>query len=264
MTGGVTLDRTPAGVATLTLNRPELGNRYDGAMLAAMQQALAAVAADPVVRCLVLRGAGRHFCVGADIAWHAAPALAPAAPGLAEVLLALDALPRPVVGVVQGACIGGGLAFAACCDIVLAAEDAVFAIPEVRLGLAPAALLAPLLRAIGYRALRRYGLTGERFSAAAARRIGLVAELFAGDAAPVLAPLLEALCRGGPAALAQTKALAARRATPPLDAPDMRALDAAFADSLRTPEAQEGLAAFREKRPPAWYTPLPGAPEGRP
>jgi methylglutaconyl-CoA hydratase len=248
-TESVTL-QVAAGVATMTLNRPELGNRYDPAMLSKMARYLAAVTADPRVRALVLRGAGRHFCVGADVGWHeTAPAIETTA--FLDLLLDLDALPMPVVAVAHGACVGGGLAFAACSDIVLAERGTVFAIPEVRLGLCPASLIPLFQRAIGSRAFRRYGLTGEKFSAATAQQLGLVSEVFDGAPDPLLAPLLESIRLGSPAAISRTKALSA--ATAPLDADRMQAWEAEFIEARQHPDAKEGSAAFREKRLPRWY-----------
>jgi methylglutaconyl-CoA hydratase len=247
----VTLD-VDDGVATLSLNRPELGNRYDAAMLSGMASHLSRVASDTSVRALVLRGAGRHFCVGADIDWHLAASVAPqtGAVDFLDVLLVLDALPKPVVAVVQGACIGGGVAMTACCDIVLAERSAVFAIPEVRLGFCPGALIPLFHRAIGARAFRRFGLTGERFSAETAQRLGLVADQFEGACDALLEPILGAIRLGGPVAISRTKALNAAMA--PLDTGRMRALETEFTQTLRSPEAREGLAAFREKRSPRW------------
>src|SRR5712691_7648548 len=150
------------GVATLTLNRPDKGNAYNQALLDALDIALERLAADAAVRILVLRGAGRHFCAGADIGGQGAGLPEPRVtlPGFCRVL---DEFPRPVIALIHGGCIGGGLAFAACCDVAIAAREAFFSLPEVRLGFAPVPLTPFLLRAIPPRSLRRYLISGERF-----------------------------------------------------------------------------------------------------
>ena len=133
------------------------------------------------LRVVVLRGSGRHFCTGADLAARGDEAHGASSPGrrptLPDVLAALDALPKPTVAVVHGGAVGGGAAFAACCDVVIAADSAFFAIPEVRVGMAPLGVAPFLIRAMGHRSFRRYGLTGERIPAAVALRLGLAHEV---------------------------------------------------------------------------------------
>ena len=179
------LDRR--GVATLTLNRPEKGNRYNQAMLDTLLAEMTRLGADPAVRVIVLRAGGKHFCVGAEIGEEQPTAKdAPRAtiPGLC---LAFDEVPKPTVALVHGACIGGGVALVSCCDIVIAARGAFFSLPEVRLGFAPGPLIPFFLRAIDHRSLRRYLLSGERFTAEAAMRTGLVHELYDADGDAALA-----------------------------------------------------------------------------
>jgi methylglutaconyl-CoA hydratase len=252
-------ERGARGVATIALNRPDRGNAYDDVMLRELAAQFAALGADPLVRVVVLRGAGKHFCVGADIAWHrssqhtAERAVEPA-PKLLDVLLALDALPKPTICLLHGAAVGGGLAFAACCDIALAEESAFFSIPEVRIGLVPGPLVPIFLRAMDYRAFRRYGLSGERFSAAEALRLGLIHEVCAADQIEgVLARISEELLLGAPGAIAALKSVAARLAAPPITEALLRELDAGSASMLQTDEAREGIASFLEKRKPNWY-----------
>src|SRR5262249_34339997 len=165
------------GIATLTLNRPEKGNSYSPAMLDALLDAVRRLGADPAVRALVLRGSGRHFSAGAEIG-------APAAKdkprtSIAALCLELDSVAKPIIALVHGGCIGGAVALISCCDMVIAARNAFFSLPEVRLGFPPASLIPFFLRAIDARALRRYLLSGERFSADEALRIGLVHQLCA-------------------------------------------------------------------------------------
>jgi methylglutaconyl-CoA hydratase len=247
----ITVEISPRGIATMLMNRPAQHNRIDGAMLAAMGQAIEQLTSDAAVRVVLLRGAGKHFCAGADVNWHADNT--GENPGFAALLLKLEQCPKPMVAVAHGACIGGGVALVACCDIVLATEDAFFALPEVRLGLHAGAITQLVLRAIGLRAFRRYALTGERMPAAEAHRLGLVHDVVAPDGAEAsLAPILDALLLGAPGAQARTKQLAAELADTPFDPAGMLALDAAYGETLAGAEAREGLASFRAKRQPSW------------
>ena len=241
-------------IATLRLSRPERGNAFDQAMLDELSAALAALAGDPNVRLLVLRGSGRHFCTGADVA--AAKTDAPAQPGksahatLREVLAALDALPKPTIAAVHGAAIGGGAAFAACCDVVVAAEGAFFSVPEVRLGMPPLGVAPFLVRAIGLRGFRRYSLSGERMSPAEALRLGLAHEICAGSALEdVVARIAEEFLQGAPGAIATLKSAAVKYA--PVGRAAILAQE--VAQDPTAAEALEGLASFREKRKPQWY-----------
>jgi methylglutaconyl-CoA hydratase len=255
----IACDHGARGIATLTLNRPDRGNAYDDVMLRELGAELATLDADPAVRVVILRGAGKHFCVGADIGWHrenqgekSAPA---AGPKLLDILLALDRLSKPTLCLLHGAAVGGGLAFAACCDIALADDNAFFSIPEVRIGLVPGPLVPIFLRAMDYRSFRRYALSGERFSAAEALRLGLVHQLCpTGDIEATLSAIIEALLLGAPGAIAALKATAARLTTPPITEGLLRELETGSAGMLETPEAREGIASFLEKRKPNWYT----------
>jgi methylglutaconyl-CoA hydratase len=252
----LSLDTSPRGVATLLLNRPERGNAFNQAMLDEFRGTLAALAADEGVRIVVLRGSGKHFCTGADLAGREAEtagATAPSGPAASpfDVLVALDTFPKPTIAVVQGGAIGGGAAFAACCDIVIASNDAFFSIPEVRVGMAPLGVTPFLIRALGHRAFRRYGLSGERIGAAEALRLGMAHELCAAaELDGTLARIADAVLHGAPGALRELKAAAAQYAWPPQSTilankpPGHR---------QKTAEMQEGIASFREKRKPRWY-----------
>jgi len=240
-------------IARVRLNRPERGNAFDQVMLDELAQAFGTLAADEAVRILVLRGSGRHFCTGADLAARGAT---PAAAGatahasLREVLTALDALPKPTMALVHGAAVGGGAAFAACCDVALATEDAFFSIPEIRVGMAPLGVAPFLVRAIGHRAFRRYGLSGERFAAAEALRLGLVHQTCATDALEeVSGRIADELLHGAPGAIATLKRAAAQYASPTL----ATILETQTPHDSKSPEALEGIASFREKRKPSWY-----------
>ncbi len=235
------------GVATVTLNRPAVGNAFDGAMLAALAASFGRFATDDGVRCVVLRGAGRHFSSGADMR----AAQAGEAPEPMAVLRAIDNLPKPTIALVHGACVGGGVAWAAACDIAIADETAFFSIPEVRLGMAAQPMLPLFVRALGARGLRRYALTGERFGADTALRLGLVHELCpAGGLDDAAAPVIDALLQGAPGAGAEIKRVIADCVA---GEADTAALEAGFAAMRDGDEAREGRAAFLEKRKPVWY-----------
>lgn len=248
----ISVEISARGVATIVLNRPERGNAFNQAMLNELAQAFLEVGADEKTRVVVLRGNGRNFCAGADVASRREDA-AHSGPRheLPEVTAALDKLPKPTIAVVHGGCIGGGAAFAACCDIVLVSESGFFSIPEVRIGMAPLGLAPFFVRAMGLRNFRRYGLTGERMSADEAVRIGLAHQLCDASAVETsLANIIDALLHGAPGAMRELKSAFEQYAVPPLST-------ILFAhkgeDITSSPEAIEGIASFREKRKPKWY-----------
>ena len=176
------------GIATLTLNRPEVANAYDEALLRALTAALETLAVDDAVRAVVIRGAGRHFQAGADLNWlNRLSRQGPDENYEASIITVrfsktLNELPKPTIAVVHGACFGGGCGIACCVDIALATPDALFGISEVRHGIAPTPISTHMVNAIGIRQARRYALTGERFGADEALRIGMVHEVVAADA----------------------------------------------------------------------------------
>jgi methylglutaconyl-CoA hydratase len=252
------VDITARGIATVTLNRPEKGNAYNSDTLDALAAEFGRLGTDARVRVVLLRGEGKHFCVGADLIQGGSPRPAsgdaPAGAGLVDVCLALDHLPKPTVAVVQGGCIGGGVALAACCDIALAERGAFFAIPEVHIGFAPAPLVPFFLRAVGARNLRRLGQTGERFSVDEALRIGLVhAASEPGQIEATVARVVDDLLLGAPGALAELKAAVGRAAGLPITGELLADLQAGFDRARESDEAAEGRAAFRERRKPNWY-----------
>jgi methylglutaconyl-CoA hydratase len=250
------------GVATVTLNRPEIGNAYDSDLLAALIDGLGRLERDAAVRVLVIRGAGRHFQAGADINWLARAAeFAPdqafaASMATTRAMQLLNEFPKPTIAVVRGACFGGGCGLVCCVDVALATPDALFGLTEVRVGVAPTPISTHMVNAMGLRHTRRYALTGERFGAAEACRIGLVHEVVAADAIEArLAEVLDAVFLSAPGAIAVTKAsfLAANELT--LNARDMAMLAHESWTQRNSGEGREGTAAFREKRRPAWYVP---------
>jgi methylglutaconyl-CoA hydratase len=238
------------GIATLTFNRPDRANSYNAEMLDALADGFERFGRDSAVRIIVLRGSGKHLSAGAAIGEGGHPKRE-----IGDVCALIDATPKPTIAVAQGACIGGALALASSCDIMVASRDAFFSIPEVRLGFAPGPLIGTFLRCIGYRALRRYLLSGERFSAEEAHRLGMVQQLCDAPALDsVVDDLIDQLLLGAPGAAANAKRLLQKQA-PALSAEELREMQAAFEALFNSDEAAEGRAAFKEKRKPRWYPP---------
>lgn len=247
----VIVERGARAVVTLTLNRPEKSNALDTETVNLLAEAIAAVDRDPSARILALRAAGKHFCVGADVSSSGGGWSKPERT-IVDVCVLLDNLRKPAVAIVHGGCIGGGLALAACCDVVLAAPDAFFAIPEVRLGVAPGPLTLFFMQAIPPRILRRYLISGERISTEQALSFGLVHEIAALDQIdPAFGRLIDALLQGAPTAIADAKRILREhsRSQTEQKLPEM---EADFRRRSSSPDALEGLASFREKRPPRW------------
>jgi methylglutaconyl-CoA hydratase len=248
-----------SGVATVTLNRPELHNAFDDALIAGLAATFERLGADPAVRIVVLRGAGKSFCAGGDLAWMRRMAGYGEAENVADamrlagMLRAWDTLPRPTIAAVHGACFAGGMGLVAGADIALAADDAVFCLSEVRLGLVPATISPYVVRAMGARAARRYFLTAERFRAAEALRLGFVHEVVAADALDgAVARLAATLAESATGAQARSKALIAEVADHPISDALLGLTARVIAEARASDEAREGLAAFFEKRKPAW------------
>jgi len=255
----VLLEIDGRGVAQVVLNRPERNNAYDGDMIQALLAALDALGKRSGLRAVVIAGAGRHFQAGADLKWIDAIRASSrddniaASRATARAIWRLNAAPVPTVALVQGACFGGGTGLLAACDVVIAAEDAVFSIAEVRWGLTAAIIIPQLNDAIGIRQVRRYALTGERFSAAEARRIGLVHEIVpASELQAAGARIVDVILQNGPQAIGETKALALESAWSHLDDAAFERLVESHADKRLSAEAAEGLASFAQKRAAEW------------
>ena len=247
------------GVATVTLNRPAVNNAYNGELIAGLLSAMDALSARKELRVVVLKGNGRHFQAGADLAWVRSIANESrkenleASRATAEAVDRLNRLPVPTVALVQGGCFGGGTGIVAACDVVIAADNAMFSITEVRWGLTAAIIIPQLADAISVRQLRRYALTGERFGAVEAVRIGLAHQVVPLDrleasGAETVARLLE----NGPVAMAETKDTILESAWGNIDRKTFDALVDAHARKRQTPEAAEGLASFAENRAAHW------------
>ena len=253
------IDTDRRGVATVTLNRPELHNAFDDRLIADLTAALRALEDDAGVRVVVLAGAGKSFSAGADLNWMKRMALYSEdenrrdAAALAALMRGLNELAKPTIAAVHGAAVAGGCGLVACCDIALAAERASFAISEVRLGLIPSVISPYVVAAIGERAARRYFLTAERFDASEAFRIGLVQELATADELDAtINEMLGALMQTSPTAVAAAKDLIRAISGKPIT-PAVRADTAKRMATGRASKAgREGIAAFLGKRKPAW------------
>jgi len=255
----VLLNIDDRGVAQVVLNRPERNNAYDGDLIQALLAALDELEKAGGLRAAVISGAGRHFQAGADLKWIAAVRATSRENNIAvsrataQAIWRLNRAPVPTIALVQGACFGGGTGLLAACDVVIAAEDAIFSIAEVRWGLTAAIIIPQLNDAIGVRQVRRYALTGERFGAAEARRIGLVHEIVpAAELQAAGARVVEQILQNGPEAIAQTKAFALESAWANLDDQALNRLVESHADKRLSAEAAEGLASFAEKRAARW------------
>jgi methylglutaconyl-CoA hydratase len=248
------------GVVTVTMNRPDVHNAFDGAMVVELNETLGHLAGNPEVHIVVLTGAGESFSAGADVNWmkHIAAYSKEQnivdAGNMADMLNALDTLPVPTVARINGGAFGGAIGLIGACDIAIAASDALFGITEVRLGLIPSVISPYVLRSIGPRNARRFALTGEFFDAEEARRIGLVHEVVKKKSLDdTVETFVEGLLAGGPGAHEQIKTLF--RDIWELDRTGSAARDDTarrIADRRATEEAKEGMTAFLAKRKPRW------------
>jgi methylglutaconyl-CoA hydratase len=261
MANNALLDVDARGIATLTLNRPEVHNAFDAALVQRLTELLMEIKSRADVRAVVLTGAGRSFSAGADVNWMRSMAGCSEeenvedALHLADLMSLLNALPLPTVARVNGHAYGGGVGLVACCDIAIASSEARFALSEVRLGLVPAVISPYVVAAIGERNARRLFLSAEAMNAKLARRVGLVHEIAKPsklDAA--LDDQLGMLLKGGPNALRESKELIFTVEGGGISADDaLKRRTAQIIAQLRvSDEGQEGLAAFLEKRRPEW------------
>jgi methylglutaconyl-CoA hydratase len=249
------------GIARVTLDRPQVHNAFDDRLVADLTAALEALDADPAVRAVVLTGAGSTFSAGADLNWMRSMAAAGEAENradalrLARLMRTLNFLSKPTVARVNGSAYGGGVGLVACCDVAIGVIGAKFSLSEVKLGLVPAVISPYVVAAIGPRQARKLFIGGDVIEAGEAQRIGLLHQCVGGgelDAAVDRA--LHWLGKGGPLAQAEAKRLALRMGGETREAAEARdAENAALIARLRvSPEGQEGLAAFLDKRAPAW------------
>lgn len=254
MTKALLVETDNRGVCTLTLNRPERHNAFDDHLINLLLQALERIERDAAVRVVVLTGTGKSFSSGADLEWMRGMAKYDEqtnrkdAAHVAKLMETLNDLSKPTIAHVNGPAFAGAVGLIACCDIVIASERAEFAISEVRLGLAPAVISPYVIAAIGARQARRLFLTAERINSDEARRIGLVHEVVTDGALPeAVERIVDFLLKAGPNALAECKRLVLRLTS--RQAEDTSGLIARLRVS---PEGQEGMTAFFEKRKPNW------------
>ena len=251
--------RRENAVARLRMTRAAVHNAFDAALIAELTTALQAVAEDPSVRVVVLEGEGASFSAGADLNWMRGMAAASEEENrvdslaLARLMRSLDELPKPTIARVHGAAFGGGVGLVACCDIAIGVPDAKFGLTESRLGLLPAVISPHVIRAIGPRQARRWFATAEVFDAAEALRIGLLHQVVAADELDAAVQRQAGLLlKAAPLAAANAKALV-REVLAHADGERHDHDNAALIARLRvSPEGQEGLGAFLDKRKPSW------------
>lgn len=259
MTELLKLDIDDRGVATVTLNRPDVHNAFNAELVADLSKTFDKVTSDGA-RAMILTGEGHSFSAGADLNWMRAMAEASEnenrndARRLAAMLRKLDQLPCPTVARVNGHAFGGGVGLIACCDLAVALETAKFGLTEVRLGLAPATIAPFVIPRIGVNNARHYMLTGERIDAERAVRIGLVSDTVPnGQLDGHVADLVDLLLAGGPHAQAHCKELIHRISSGQHDEAETDRRTSELIAALRVSrEGQEGLNAFLEKRKPSW------------
>jgi methylglutaconyl-CoA hydratase len=261
MTAALDIRRPSPFVAEVWLNRPEVRNAFNDAVIAELTQAFMQLGADPSLRAIVLGGHGKAFCAGADLGWMRAMAdfswdeNRADAQALADMLWTIYRCPLPLVGRIHGDCYAGGVGLAAVCDVLVAADGVNFCLSEARLGLLPATIAPYVLRALGEQAARRFFITAERFDAAAAKALGFVHEVVAAEALDAkVADIVVALVANGPAAVKACKRLVQDFAGQSIDA-TLRADSARrIADIRASVEGREGVQSFLGKRAPGWQS----------
>ncbi|MBF0304136.1 MAG: enoyl-CoA hydratase/isomerase family protein [Alphaproteobacteria bacterium] len=253
------LVETAGGVGIITMNKPDVHNAFDDALIDGMTAAFKAMSGDPLIRAVILKANGKSFSAGADLGWmkrmagYSEQDNLRDAMALALLMETIDTCAKPVIGLVAGPAYGGGVGLVACCDIALATPDAAFCLSEVRLGLIPAVISPYVVRAIGDRAARRWFLTAERFDAKEAWRLGLVHQLVATDKMAAEATrLTDLIVKNGPAAVAAAKDLIRVVGDSPMGPDVMRYTARRIADIRASEEGKEGISAFLEKRKPGW------------
>jgi methylglutaconyl-CoA hydratase len=258
LSASLRLERPRAGVVRVVLARPELRNAFDDALIAEVTATFEALSSDASVRVVVLAGEGKAFCAGADLGWMKRMVTwgeeenRRDAEALGRMFLAIDSCPKPVVGRVHGAALGGGAGLVAACDVAVCAEGTLLGTTEVRLGIVPAVISPFVVRKVGESHARRWFLTGERFGADEALRAGLVHVVVpAAELDSEVDRVVDALLLGGPEALAVSKGLAMRMGRVPVGEALAEAAGVIAARRVSS-EGQEGMEAFLLKRPPEW------------
>ena len=250
---------TTHGLATVTLNRPDVRNAFNEDVIAELTQAFTQLGQQADVRCIVLAANGPAFCAGADLNWMRriadyshAENLADAAQ-LAEMLRVIHTCPKPTVARIQGDVYAGGTGLVAACDVAVSVDTAHFCLSEVKLGLIPATISPYVIRAMGARAAHRYFLTAERFTAAEALRIGFVHEVVTADALDAtVAQITSALLAASPDAVSTCKRLLREVAGQEISLELVAMTVGAIADSRTSDHGREGVQSFLQKRKPNW------------
>jgi methylglutaconyl-CoA hydratase len=245
-------------IARVVFNRPDVHNAFNSKMIGEIDDAIEKIRSDDSVRVVILTGEGKSFCAGADIKWlreiidYSYEQNLEESLQLAEVLHKIYTLPKPTIAMVNGAAIGGGNGFLSACDISVASEEAKFGLSEVKIGLVPAAISPYVMRRIGESKAREYFLTGKRISAQKALEIGLVNEVVPSDKLEdTVQDIASLLLTSGPEAIAACKELIDK--TTRMNFEELKKFTARMIANLRiSPEGQEGMAAFLEKRKPKW------------
>lgn len=248
-----------AGVARLMLDRPEVRNAFDDALISAVTKALRELDADDAVRAVVLGGNGPAFCAGGDLHWmkrmsgYTYEQNLADAKGLAGMLRTLDRMKKPTIARVHGPAYAGGIGLVAACDIAVGVPEAKFCLSEAKIGLSPATISPYVIRAMGERMARRYFLSAEVFDGIEAHRIGLLSHVSPSEKMDgEIDEILKNLLAGGPQAMAKIKDLIRFVASGTVDDAMVAETAKRIAEIRATPEGKEGVASFLEKRKPAW------------
>jgi methylglutaconyl-CoA hydratase len=249
------------GIAHVWLNRPDARNAMNDDMTRELPEVFKLLGRDPSVRVVVLGGRGPAFCAGADLGRMDKAGRASLAKNRSQARRSakfyndLYLFPKPTIARIHGPAFAGGMGLVCACDVVVASEEAVFCLPETRIGLVPAMISPYVTRAMGANAARRYLLSGERFSAAAAKGMGMVHELVpAGELDASVERIAQAFAECAPNALAEAKKLLRRVVGAPITSQLISHTAGVIARARASEEAREGIASFREKRKAKWST----------
>ncbi len=255
----VTLQIDKRGVATVTLNNPKKHNAFDDTIIAQLTAFFEQIGHNTDVRVMILAATGKNFSAGADLNWmkrmmsYSYDENLEDARALAVMLQTLNFLPVPTIARVQGVSYGGAVGLVSCCDMAVAATGAGFCLSEVKIGLLPATISPYVIDAIGQRAARRYFVTAERFSAQTAAQLGLVSEVVEEDQLDdEINTLIKSLLGNSPAAIKGAKQLVFDVAGREINDELIDFTSERIAEIRVSPEGQEGLSAFFEKRKPLW------------
>lgn len=267
----VLVEQKQPGVLWLTLNRPEIHNAFNDEVISELLEQLDKAESDPDIRVLVLASTGKNFSAGADLNWMKSMKDASYeenifdALQLANLLYRLNHCSKPTICRIQGAAFGGGVGLVSCCDMAVAVKSATFALSEVKIGLIPATISPYVVRAMGERNARRFFQTAETFTAERASAMRLLHEVVETEAEmdAQIQIWIDALLANGPHAMSESKRLIGDVVARPLSEDMLRCTSEWIAKVRISPEGQEGLKAFLDKRKPDWqaHTNIPGLKE---